>query len=278
VLLKAVMIHTARDLGRPGPDYEFGYGIVDAELAAKVIGGQTIFSVDPDAASPPKKKPNVQDITSRLILDEVDNKDKNKYEFEVPDDMAELRVTIVWHDYPGAGLVNDLDLWIKGPAKSKGKPFALDPANPTKNAVQKSNKLDNVEHILFKKPPAGKWKIYVKGAGVAVGPQEYALVISAGTTNNQPVVKKEGRMDFVRCFTSSGDWDDDDQKTTFNTGDDLYCYLYVQILENAHYEGASSSPDDDYYGALYAVFRILDSSGKEISRYPAATNAGQKTL
>ena len=37
--LKTLMINGARDLGRAGPDYEFGWGIIDSQQAAELITG-----------------------------------------------------------------------------------------------------------------------------------------------------------------------------------------------------------------------------------------------
>lgn len=34
---KGLLIHTAFDAGRPGPDYEYGWGVVDAAAAANFL-------------------------------------------------------------------------------------------------------------------------------------------------------------------------------------------------------------------------------------------------
>jgi len=39
-LIKAILINSARDLGLAGPDYTYGYGMVDAQLGARTISGQ----------------------------------------------------------------------------------------------------------------------------------------------------------------------------------------------------------------------------------------------
>ena len=39
-LLKALLIHTADDLGNPGPDYKFGWGLINVKAAADIILAQ----------------------------------------------------------------------------------------------------------------------------------------------------------------------------------------------------------------------------------------------
>lgn len=36
-LLKALLIHTADDLGNPGPDYKFGWGLINLKAAADIV-------------------------------------------------------------------------------------------------------------------------------------------------------------------------------------------------------------------------------------------------
>ena len=36
-LLRAILANTATDAGRPGPDFQYGYGVMDAERAANAL-------------------------------------------------------------------------------------------------------------------------------------------------------------------------------------------------------------------------------------------------
>ena len=43
--LKALMLGTAEDLGRPGPDHQFGWGLFNIEKAAQTIKKRSPLSV-----------------------------------------------------------------------------------------------------------------------------------------------------------------------------------------------------------------------------------------
>ena len=84
-----------------------------------------------------------------------------------------LRVVLAYSDYPGNGLVNNLNLIVTAPDGSKhtsggmsagGAPLAMD----TKN---------NVEVVHVDSPQSGKWRLDVVGANVPQGPQDFAVVV-----------------------------------------------------------------------------------------------------
>ena len=256
-MLKALIIHSARDLGRPGPDYSYGYGEIDAELAAKVLRAAM---VEQSLVSPTEEDPTV----ATIIRGSLENRKKKKYSFNVPGGASELRVTLVWNDPAGASLVNNLDLQAKT-LGARVRSFTLNPHNPTAPAEQRRNSSDNVEHILVKKPKAGNWRIIVKGISVPDGPQEFALVISAGDGNNPPLRLKTGSLSVQNVFTSdTDDWDNVTEKDSFAKGDELYCYVYVRILENADYGG--------YYGTVTGNWTIKRNSGAVILRVTSASD------
>jgi subtilisin family serine protease len=88
-----------------------------------------------------------------------------------------LRVVLAYNDYPGAALVNNLNLIVTGPdgrkhvgnsASSSSAPATLDAEN-------------NVEVVHLPSPKKGNWRIDVVGGNVPHGPQPFALVTLAVT-------------------------------------------------------------------------------------------------
>jgi hypothetical protein len=78
---------------------------------------------------------------------------------------APLRVVLVYSDYPGRSLVNNLNLIVKSPS---GTTYA---GNGAPDAV------NNVEAVRVTSPAAGAWTLQVVGSSVPQGPQAYALVV-----------------------------------------------------------------------------------------------------
>ncbi len=82
-VLRGLLLHTARDAGRPGPDYDFGWGVADAGAAAALALGETgrgtAFHRTGSAAA---------GATREFLL-------------KVTDGRLPLRVTLAWTDSPG---------------------------------------------------------------------------------------------------------------------------------------------------------------------------------
>lgn len=241
--IKALLIHTTRDLGPEGPDFMYGYGMIDAELAAKVL--RSLASNDGD-------------ITSLLVNDRITDGRVVKHSITVPAQTSELRVTLAWNDPPGKELINDLDLTVSGNGKTI-RPFTLNPKKPKATAKKKRNSRDNVEHVVVKNPGAGEWEIAISGYEVNIGPQDCVLIASAGEGNEPLNLLEEGSMRVDKVITSSSDdWDNVVEKDSFSKGDDFWAYLYINIDKNAEYD------DGGYYGTVSAKWLIKDSGGSVI--------------
>jgi len=251
-LLKALLVHTAEDLGNPGPDYVFGHGLADAELASRVLraasGGQAGF---PD------------DQVAVILKGTADHKDKLTYEFAVPSGAEELRATLVWNDPPGTRLVNNLDLWLRSSGGTKVKPYALNPRDPTAPAVRKRNRRDNVEHIRVESPASGTWKVRVIGAKIPEGPQEFFLIVSAGSGNRPFEVQAEGEVKLTAVQTYTTDSSGKKTRTgSFSKGDALLFNYAGKTLSNAQYKG--------YFGTVSIDIYVYDAAGKLILKFKAA--------
>jgi subtilisin family serine protease len=138
--LKAVLIHTARDLVhtrlypgetiRPtavtygaGPDFATGYGIPMARRAVDLLAE---WESDPSLI----RAETVEGTGTEI-----------EHAVQVPNGASTLKTTLVWTDPPGApnaarALVNDLDLRLVDPSGRAHFPWVLDPAQPEAAASQ----------------------------------------------------------------------------------------------------------------------------------------------
>ncbi|MBI1319592.1 MAG: S8 family serine peptidase [Candidatus Hydrogenedens sp.] len=158
--MKAILIHSATDLGRLGPDYEFGWGIPQAPRAAQYIQ---------------------QGLWREGVLTTGNTL---SYLVDVPEDVPALKVTLVWLDPPASpsaskALINDLDLVLRGPGDATFQAFVLDKDNPTTPATTGRNNVDNVEQVVVDTPAAGTWTIEVNGYAVPQGPAPFSVVTEA---------------------------------------------------------------------------------------------------
>ena len=197
--LKALAIHTAREAGaNPGPDYSFGWGLLDAEEAAKVITGrddQNIFITEASLS-------NGQ--TYEVVLN--------------PKAGEKITATLVWTDPAGTPvapslnpttkmLVNDLDMRLTEDIVGGLSffPWTLDPA-PSKRALAASDEVDNfrdnVEKLEFDLPLLRPYKLKVthKGSALVSGPQKFSLII----TYKSEIDSKTSYY----WIGDSGDWND----------------------------------------------------------------------
>lgn len=171
--IKALLIHTADDLGNPGPDYRYGWGLINAKAAVDHIQMHFEF---PDA--------------NAIVEDVVDvNVPMRTYAF-FADGISPIRATLVWTDPPGAVLegldnatrclVNDLDMRIIDPNGTYHLPFVLAPSRPDEPATAGDNKRDNVEQVWMEAPlTAGEYHIEITHKATLVDErQEYSLLLS----------------------------------------------------------------------------------------------------
>jgi len=166
--IKGLLLHSARDLGDVGPDYAYGYGLIDAKAAIDLVRADTTSDV----------------IIEDMILQQGE---RDTYTLDIRSGTKTLKLTLVWDDYPGdplAGraLVNDLDLVAIGPDGQRYYPWTLDPLSPEKPAVRTgADHTNNVEQVSVEEPARGRWLITVWGTVVPQPHQTYSLILgSAG--------------------------------------------------------------------------------------------------
>lgn len=175
--LKGLLIHTADDLGRPGPDYQFGWGLMNTKAAADLLLAH-------------HTRTNVLRVLEGSF---ASGHATNEYSF-VYDNRGSIRATLCWTDPEGPvrntldnrepSLVHDLDLRVVAPDGSQVfLPFRLNPANPTAAAATADNGVDNVEQVYIAGPPApGVYRVLVVADSALVTPsQSYSLLVSGST-------------------------------------------------------------------------------------------------
>lgn len=179
--LKALIIHTADDIGRSGPDYEYGWGLMNTKAAAELI------------------KAEADNLNRQQMTETVLNQGSTNLLSFRWDGVSPIRVTLCWTDPAGSGnsshdnrvrdLVNDLNLKITAPNGSSHLPFVMPyvgdwtNANLTALATTGVNTVDNVEQVLIPSPSLfGEYVVTVDHTGtLSSESQAYSLIISGGT-------------------------------------------------------------------------------------------------
>ncbi len=209
-LIKATLLNTANEAGNVGPDYKFGWGIVNALQAVKLIED------------------------GRYLSDEVSQGNTNTHTINVPSGTTQVRFMVYWSDQaasPGAdpALVNDLDLVVTDPSSNTYEPWILDPTpdpvtlnNPATNGP---DHLNNVEQVLINDPAAGNYELDITGFNVPVGPQEYYIVYEL-ISEHVVMTYPNGGEHFQPFIAETIHWDE------VNTTDDF-------VLEYSNNNGSS---------------------------------------
>lgn len=171
--LKGLIIHTADNLGNAGPDYKFGWGLLNMKAAADLI---KLHLDEPDA-----QHLVVQSLTTTTPTI------TNAFTWIGP---HPIRATLCWTDPAGTSktglddttsvLVNDLDLRVIGPQGQVYLPYVLTPSTPDAVATTGDNTIDNVEQVYIAAPgTSGVYRITVNLDGALSGTsQTYSLILS----------------------------------------------------------------------------------------------------
>ena len=174
--LKGLVINTANEAGPyDGPDYMFGWGLMNSTGAADLI---------------------TQDNTDGGLIVEgiLMNGQTIDYTY-YSDGSSEINVTLCWIDPPGTPpapslnpttsmLVNDLDLKIIDESSTTYYPWKLNPYSPSSAATRTvENWRDNVEVVNINNPSAGYYTLRIDcDETISGGQQAYALIINGLST------------------------------------------------------------------------------------------------
>ena len=157
-LVKAMLINGAKDItgqyipseAGDTPNFAEGFGRVNlAATVGAMAENEIVVIKDEDTA--------------------LDTGDEEKTEVEITEEKSILKVTLVWTDYPGEALQNDLDLIVRheeGKERHGNMP-------PLSTALDRYN---NVEQAIWQDIKPGKLEVIIRAHRI-IEPQSYALVI-----------------------------------------------------------------------------------------------------
>ena len=192
--LKTLMIHTADDVGNAGPDYLYGWGLINTLAGARLIQSFADGEID-----------------HVMREADLDNNTTDTIDF-YHDGNGSLRATLGWSDPGGVAnsssndrspdLRNDLDLRLIAPSGTIHQPFVMPFVTSgfqtdqiESLAVPGDNTTDNIEMIyLANAAEAGVWQVQISHKGMlkdssaaAMTHQPYSFVLSGADQNNNPV-------------------------------------------------------------------------------------------
>lgn len=181
--LKGLLIHTADDLGTAGPDYQFGWGMLNVKAAADLLQDY-------------KNSPG----TRRVIEDRITTTTTSRGYVLTWDGVSPIRATLCWIDPAGtattstdlrtARLVNNLNLTVTGPSGTVYQPWVMPFVGNWTNATLSTaattgvNSTDNVEQVLINSPgTAGLYTVTVNYSGTLTNSlQNFSLILSGGVS------------------------------------------------------------------------------------------------
>ncbi len=175
--LKGLIIHTADNLGPIGPDYKYGWGLMNTKAAGELV------------------QAHVEEQDGGAIIEDKLNLNVPKTFTFAWDGTKPLRATLCWtdppgpvqigHDDPNADLINDLDITVTGPGGAVKLPYVMPYATGAGNqvavAIQAANHFDNVEQVFVPLVDVvpGVYTVTINHTGnLTYNEQDFSLIIS----------------------------------------------------------------------------------------------------
>ncbi len=153
-LLKAVICNSGDDKGNTGPDYAWGFGLINARKAVEIIE------------------------QNRYYTGTLSTGGTNSQNIAVPVGTRQVKVMLYWHDKESSplssiALVNDLDITVTDGTITY-QPWILNPAPGfvNTNATRGADHINNIEQVTIDNPGSAV-TIDLSGFNVPTGPQEY---------------------------------------------------------------------------------------------------------
>jgi hypothetical protein len=262
--IKGLAIHTASEAGSaPGPDYKFGFGLLNVEKAASVISASVAN--------------NNNAISEHLMFENIFNSTTTTFSTNViASGKGPLRATISWTDPKGnvesvnvlndttPKLVNDLDVRIttNGGAKIY-RPWVMIPSSPSSDPSPGDNVLDNVEVVdVDSTIPGQSYTVTVSyKKTLERGAQAYSLLVSgvggAAYCTSAAASNVGGKIDSVsfrsiRYSNPSGG-------TTFT--DNTKFLAQVEPLQSVPFYVRASSSDASNNNKIAKIFIDYNNNG-----------------
>ena len=172
--VRGLVCHSAKEAGaNVGPDYEFGWGLMDVANAATIISGKNTTSILEENT-----------LTSNQTF-------TKSFAITTP---QTVMATICWTDPSGAQngsgqedirtarLRNNLDIIVLKDG-AEYFPWKLDVESPTDAATRNSdNNVDNIEKVQIDDAQPGVYTIQVTHKGALTGGSQVFSLIASGTT------------------------------------------------------------------------------------------------
>ena len=171
--VRGLICHSAKEAGNNvGPDYEFGWGLIDVAKAAAIISGKNTTSIIEE-----NTLANNQTFTKSFAI-------------TTPQD---IMATICWTDPTGAQngaqediriarLKNNLDIKVFKDDMPY-YPWKLNVESPTDAATRDTdNNVDNIEKVQIDNAQPGVYTIQVTHKGSLTGGSQVFSLIASGTT------------------------------------------------------------------------------------------------
>ena len=190
-LIKGIMLNTADDIGRPGPDYDHGWGRINGRRAVEIIEN------------------------TQFVSGSISQGNNNTHTFVVPANTKKVKAMVIWLDPEGStvaakALVNDLNMTLTTPSSTVFNPWVLSKAadidSLQKNAYRGIDNLNNMEQVTLDNPASGTYTVTVNGNAVPTGPQAYYVVYSF-IANEMVMTYPHGGESFVGGTTEALHWD-----------------------------------------------------------------------
>jgi hypothetical protein len=166
-LVRAALLNSADDVGRPEVDFVSGFGQLDALGAVRTM------------------------LDGRYQTGTLTQGQEQLISLTVPAGTQQLKVTLTWTDPEAApnavqALVNDLDLEVLGPNAARWLPWTLS-TYPSLDSLARAARrgpdhLNNAEQITLTQPAAGTYQLRIRGYRVASGSQDFSVAYEVNPT------------------------------------------------------------------------------------------------
>lgn len=171
-LIKALACNTAEDLGNAGPDFTYGFGMLNVRRAVEAID------------------------SNRYFISSIANGGSKTHNITIPTGTRRVKIMLYWNDVPAASnaataLVNDLDLVVIEPSFTLHRPLTLNttPASVNNIAAEAADHLNNIEQVVIDNPAAGVYSANINGFNIPSATQDYVVtyeIVKNGVTVEYP--------------------------------------------------------------------------------------------
>lgn len=265
--LKALLIHTADDRGNPGPDYAYGWGLLNGVRAAAQISehsGNTSLH--------------------RIVEQSVTTAAPERVIEFFWDGVSPIRATLCWTDPAAVAvlfgdtrtsmLINNLNLKITGPDGTEHLPYVMPfvgtwtDASMSLNATTGVNNTDNVEQVYIATPTqTGRYTMTVSASGALTNnEQHYSLTLSGSAPNTAPTIaaitdqitQEDTELSGISISVSDSETPLELSLTATSDNAALVAPSGLNISENEEGYSLAITPVEDAHGSTQITIEVSD--------------------